>query len=536
MIKPILKIIHLLLIALPGSAICQTCPVITQKITTEGNRSDAPEGFFVYGIYGHNGIFLSKIRDYSPVVLPDTKNDAPMDISLSSNGKWVLYNANGTPFLVRLFPNCKIKIPVSVDRALNVCFWRNQPNGQEAICYMSDFSTVRAVSVKFDKDTVSFSNDRLIVSLGDSLWIRPNLRFCISSNQLFSALHPLYQGGHSSWWTVYLTLPNNGQSVATEANIYKWTDPFSHTGGCAHAMSWDGELCAADVGAMSMSQCLPREHKGFTITPFWKDTDEPQSMENSISKAISMNWCPERFRVGSATEQNFWDWYFGNSNDYVIGNQLGDLADIHGIWLVRWRDNNWTLLTDPNNKIEAFQPAVHFCNMDSVKVDTSQGNSEDPVFDPYDPNFKVVSPNGGEVFYLGDTIKLRLSSKKNINSAVKITIDGGLNWKYLINSSIDPYSDSIIPIILTLNILGVDSSNISDFSECMVMIEDYGTGRYSDYSDSFFTIKHSRPAVSDEEDRGGCGRGVSHALIPIFIIKLRRIYLNKKVKSSNRKQ
>lgn len=531
MFKNLLQITFLL--SLPLICYSQNCPDITRLITTEGSRIDAPDGFYVFAIYDKKGLYFSKIREYSPVIIPGTRSDSPTDISISSNGKWVLYNSAGIPYLVRLSSSCKIKIPIKTDNAAHVCFWRNQPNGEDAICYMENFYTIRALTVQFDMDTVYFGNDRLILSFNDSLPIRPAMRLLISADHLFNPIFPQIGGTYPSWRSEYITLPQKGQGIATPKNVYTWAEPFSHTGGCGHAMSWDGTLCAGDFGTMSESSCLPRNHKGFTITPFWRDTDPPQTMESSISKAVSMNWCPERFRFGSSDDQNFWDWYFGNSNDYLIGNQLGALAEIHGIWLVRWKDNNWTLLTDPLVQIEAYQPAVHFCDMSTVHIDTisqiDTGNVSND--DPNDPQFKIIAPNGGETFYRGDTIQVRLYSRKPINSSLKFTLDGGLTWNLLVNTGIDPFIDTLVSVPLTYRRLKVDSTDTGDFNQCMVLIQDYGTGRYTDCSDSFFSIKYDR-SKSREESGTGCGRGVSHALLLVIVTKLSTT-LKRRVQTKN---
>lgn len=511
-----------------------TCPDFTHLVTTEGTQSEAPEGFFIYGIYGQNGVFISKIRQYSPVVLPYTKSDTPTDMAISSNGKWVLFNSGGIPYLTRLSPGCKVKIPIATSNSSYTCFWRNQPNGEDAICYMVNLSTIRAITAQFTRDTVVFGNDRVIVSLGDSLQIWPGLRLCVSSDQLFSAIHPLVNGSFAAWQSVYLTLPQNGLGIATGANMYKWADSaFIPRAGCGHAMSWDGSLCAADVGKMSTSACLPHEHKGFTITPFWSDTSAPQVMEHSVDEhAISINWCPERFRFGSAVEQNFWDWYFGNSNDYIIGNQRGDLADMHGIWLVRWHDNNWTFLTDPAAKIEAYQPAVHFCSMDTVQVDTAQVGETTAAADPNNPSYKVVSPNGGETFLYGDTLHLVVSCKKHGNIIIRLSTNGGISYQEAYGKAVDPLTDTLILIPLTPDVVTADTSlqndsclNALQFAKCLVRIQDYGNGSYFDVSDSFFSIKGrdfiSEEPLVDSSKGSGCGRGFSLAFLPLIALRSR---------------
>jgi len=115
-----------------------------------------------------------------------------------------------------------------------------------------------------------------------------------------------------------------------------------------------------------------------------------------------------------------------------------------------------------------------------------------PWPDPNDPGYAIVSPNGGEHYYVGDTLRIEVTSAKPGNAFLELTLEAGYyrltvpGLDHSINPQNEPVYSFVIPEFFHY---GVDDSVSAVSGTCRVGIYDYGFAeQYHDQSDNWFHI------------------------------------------------
>jgi hypothetical protein len=495
------------------SAWSATCPSFTHMDDiTIVNRSTLPVGYYIFGRASSTGLYRSLVHSCRIQQVPGTGSDIVEYTDISDDGHWILYVDSRVPKIVLTLIDGSHRIAVPVDSVepgfpTIAGFYRRSPLGDE-IFYMADSYTLRAVRTTLQDTNVSFGADRTIARLLDPTRLETRVvmnihdSYGISADQVFGNFCP-WNGSSFVWRSGYLTIPLGGTGTATTADLYQWkNDSLQTTNGCQHTMSHDGRYCLANPGSVG-SACVPRwNHKGFYITPFRRKGDPPVDIyaENIDVYGTSINWCPAEYRFGTGSEVNFTDWHFSNDTEYVIGAQEGSRSPYHGMWLVAWRTSTWSQLSPDTDSIDVSHPSAYLGAVDSLSFDTAtapvdSGTDTIPHMDPFDPHYRVLSPNGNEVFRAGEACTVRVTSTKHGNAVARVSPDGGLSLFDLpgLTRSIDPLSDSVIVWTIPHWFVsahpggGLDSTSlVSDY--CQIVIQDYSVDTYRDESDSFFRI------------------------------------------------
>jgi hypothetical protein len=474
------------------------CPSYTHKNDAiSGRQSDLPPGFFVYS-YEYDpanqvkGLYISDIRNFSPSIIPNTENEVPRSIKISDDGKWILYVNGYDAYVISIDGSKKYKAPLSGAQVLMVDLYRNGPNGTE-ICYTTT-DTVRqeiyAIQVSLDS-IASFGAIRTLADLTGSFRLEPYYPISVVKDQILSAFSLLWQGAYVLRMG-FLTIPDGGRGLALPQHMYKWANEVGkQVWGCNSTMSHDGSQCVyipgnAGMGGLGggMGTCIPPEHRGFVVTPFRRVTDTAITMDDHIDKyGLSINWCPPQYNFGTWDQMDFRSWYFGNNNSLVIGCQSGTLAPVKGIWMVDWKSNVWTRLNPPDSIIPADWPAVYFTGTDT-------GNA-------IDPQYRVIRPNGGEQFSVGQACTVTVTSRRDANAGIRLKLEKGKYSLLLpgMTTSINPRVDSTfiftIPDSFTIVQGGGQIVKVSSVSDsCSICVLDYtpSTG-FHDCSDNLFSIK-----------------------------------------------
>jgi len=123
--------------------------------------------------------------------------------------------------------------------------------------------------------------------------------------------------------------------------------------------------------------------------------------------------------------------------------------------------------------------------------------------DAFDPQYRIISPNGGEIFQIGQPCSVRVSSRQYGQAILEIVI-GRRNFPVPgLNRSITLPEDSLIVFTVpeSLSVPAYDPvaqqtalrsySTVSD--SCLIKITDYQNGEYVDYSDCYFTVREHDP-------------------------------------------
>lgn len=126
--------------------------------------------------------------------------------------------------------------------------------------------------------------------------------------------------------------------------------------------------------------------------------------------------------------------------------------------------------------------------------------------DEFDPWFRIISPNDGEVFYVGEQCTVKVRSRFPVPSAM-LYVSVGEEY-YLTPPSMLPvmgaslpgdsaagaYGDStVIATIFTVpdSFSQFGGGNVYGVSEeCLIAIHPYTTAEYSDTSDCYFSIRN----------------------------------------------
>lgn len=135
----------------------------------------------------------------------------------------------------------------------------------------------------------------------------------------------------------------------------------------------------------------------------------------------------------------------------------------------------------------------------SVQPDGRKGAAEalcDPVDTTDEIHFRVIYPNGGEVFRVGDTVDIQVCSEDPDRyllgeAAVELSVDRGINW-LAVTGTVSP-DESVLTHVIPGAYLGYDENNneisvdaISD--HCRIRITSYIVQQDYDISDGAFRI------------------------------------------------
>jgi hypothetical protein len=479
-----------------------SCPSYMHKEDVQiGNSRDLPEGFFVFDRDTNPGLYKSPLQNFQSSLIPNTKNVFPRSISISNDGRWIFFVDSRTniPFLIRGNGCHKSKVPTIGVPLGGFCpggFYRNSPYGDE-IFYLAGNKEIHALKVTLTANGPVFGDDRTIAMLS-SLCLNPlyTVQYAVSRDQIFGEISPVAADSTIILRTGFLTIPGNGTGIATDANIYQWAhDDYRIVEGCGHTMSFDGQFTLANSGPFfySSSRCIPTGHKGFCVTPFRRDGDPPVDLytEHFLKFGTSINWCPEQCRAG---DHDFWGWYFTNSTTYVAGRMISRGGNSCG-WMIDWQKSIWTMLCPIDSNIRIQQPAAYIGAVDTgnLYIDFAclgDDTLDDPYNDSANPVYKVISPNGGELFHINGQCTVKVSSVRPGNAILFLLLDGGhYNVLLTTSHSFDPQHDStlIFTIPDRFDIYGFEVSSASD--KCKIRIEDYfNRAQYYDESDGYFQI------------------------------------------------
>ncbi len=501
----------------------QHCPSYTRKQTILGNSGDLPDGYVVFSHADANGVYRSPIHPFEPVLIRGTRGDRASSVHISDCGEWVLYVKYGTriPFLVKRDGSQKVVVPrvgCDIEYPTVAGFYRESPYGME-IYYQANYDRINAVTVDLSGNTPKFGNHRTIADL-EGLYGVHNaaiVNFHVSGDRIFGAIGPVVNGLMQQR-TGYLTIPDKGKGIADPGHLYQWAyDDSSTMDGCGHALSHDGSLALAIAGRWGTSTCVPKEHKGFYITDFRYYRDPPMDMfiDHIQNNGISINWCPPEYRNRSRLEIDFWGWYFGNRNDYVVGRQAGTQTPVRGIWLVEWSTNTWTLVSPPDSAIDALPPAVFFGpTPDSLWIpDTNDTIPDDTgLVDPLDPGYKIVYPRGGETFFIGDTCTIRITAKREGSAGLFLVQSSGIRRIPLpgLDASVRPPIDSVVTFVVpdSFTVLDYDNAARESVYKKIDVTQDPWTLEIRDYSQKRYYDQTADPiyflsdyfSLYDDED------------------------------------
>ncbi|MDQ3002955.1 MAG: hypothetical protein M3Y08_17045 [Fibrobacterota bacterium] len=112
-----------------------------------------------------------------------------------------------------------------------------------------------------------------------------------------------------------------------------------------------------------------------------------------------------------------------------------------------------------------------------------------------DGHYRVVSPNGGESFKVGDSLKVRVTSGGNDSEAVvylAITRNGTLTTVILPGSpsgNIDPRNRCTLAFLVPDSVRGTSGKKVPLVSDSVrIRIAKYNFETISDYSDGYFRV------------------------------------------------
>jgi hypothetical protein len=138
------------------------------------------------------------------------------------------------------------------------------------------------------------------------------------------------------------------------------------------------------------------------------------------------------------------------------------------------------------------------CNKSSTGPDTAHcPNSPQPVaIDNFDPWYRIVSPNGGETFHVGQPCTVSVKSRLPPVASAIITVD--IEGMVLYPNGVAPVAispkgnDVVATVVFTVpdTFVQQGGSPVSAISDkCLIRVQDYNSPQYGDYSDCYFSIK-----------------------------------------------
>jgi hypothetical protein len=129
---------------------------------------------------------------------------------------------------------------------------------------------------------------------------------------------------------------------------------------------------------------------------------------------------------------------------------------------------------------------------------------------PAGPCATVVTPNGGEVFEIGDTMVITVDGDEcGIATQVMLMLNIGRHsvqiGEYSFSPRIEPTHFLIIPGVITTS-AGDEISPVSN--ECTICVADYNNPSVADWSDNAFSIVGGPSRVTQFEPRSIAGESV----------------------------
>lgn len=388
------------------------CPTYTHKDdVVVGNPGDLPNGWLVYrkgtpgggGTGWQNGLFRSPVNSFAETVVTGTSGDSPTSMDISPDGEWIVYLSGGSIYLVKSTGGSRTEVPYVNFNVASLGlswtgFYRNSPNGLEI--FYHDFNWAGqvylcAIPVDLSGDTPAFGTARMILESQPpnspgyeyALWIQSGSA-SVWGDQIFG----LFQYTTKKTLNGFAVIPDGGSGIATFADFYQFTQqPAEDYWGCGQTMSHDGLFCASNSANVG-DTCVPNksvgmvgsDHKGIYITRFLRAGETPSmAIDDQImdpTYGISINWCPEQYRVGDFSQIDFTNWNFSNSNQYLAGVLKGSAVESqgfsYGIWVVHWETSTWTQV-NPNTTSAVYdEPALYFPGLSSV---TPERRSQSPA-------------------------------------------------------------------------------------------------------------------------------------------------------------
>jgi len=521
------------------------CPSYTKKDNVpEPSSAELPQGWYAFYFDSLPGLYISSIQNYDPFIVPNTTHDNPRLIDISENGKWMLYIDQNTCRVFVIRPDGHGKKEISVPYADSAFpktagFYHASPYSSE-IFYMAEKAKMAALRVEFGETATVIGEHRLIADLGTQTWFAKGFsdQYTVWRDQIYGRLDRWY-GGKYVGKTAFVTIPDSGRGIARYSNIYQWRND-QHTGrwGCGHTMSSNGEYTLAN-SALIGSACVPNrkntpmmDHKGFYIAPFRCDGDSAIEIDDHIDAfGTSINWCPERLRFGSHTEVDFTSWHFSNNNDYVIGILGGSSTPYYGIWIIHWKTNAWTLVTPSDQTEKQYQdPALHFgppVNRDALAEDTA--TILDPNPKAKGSKYRVLSPNGGETYHVGDTMQIEIFSKVNARATLALRIDRYLFPLPGFEADFNPKQRNIISFVIPpalmksvwddVNNTSKDSAFSTVSNKCKIRLQDYSEKTEYDESDDYFAIAPSIGILHPDGMFGNVSDRRLLSVVPAHIVR-----------------
>jgi hypothetical protein len=337
-----------LAVALAASGNAQT-PSYMKKYGVIGQRGSLPKGYFLYVDFVGKTIMKMNLQSGEPSAIPNTNDVSTHSTSwlrISPDGNWVLYKSKSLT-LIRIDGTGKTVVN---DGSSNIYgsqygFVHNGPNGLE-IFYWRDNSDNHTWALKVDlsgKNAV-FGAKRIILSSlhwGDDDDYR---------RQTFVAKNHIYGSGPR-----WITIPNNGMGTATSGDTWSYSNPGRTS--CGHAMSWDGSLVTENPAPPRNIPCIPANgmHVGPVIMPFFeKGSPAIDRVDLWLTKAVSINFCPEEYYADGKHDYHEWNWT--NHREYLTCREWISGAspwDPKGVWILHWPTNTWTLMTRPGGHTTA---------------------------------------------------------------------------------------------------------------------------------------------------------------------------------------
>ncbi len=387
-----------------GNVFGQDCPAYTHRDDVViGDAASLPEGWVVYrkgtvsggNVSWGNGLYRSAVGSFGEMQVSGTEGHKPTSMDISPDGKWVVYlNQNdGDIYLVPSAGGTPVRVPyVNFNEASLPLRWtgfyRGSPNGLEI--FYHDFNwqgdvLLCAIPVDVSGKAPSFGTARKLVASQPpggvgfqfTVWIQSG-SFAVWKDQVFG----IFMYPNNTTMNGFVTIPENGAGVANADDFYQFSElPPEDYWGCGQTMSPDGLYCASN-SALIGSSCVPNklhspdpmDHKGFYITRFLRDDMPAIAIDDQIEDpeyGVSINWCPEQYRIGDDSQIDFTNYNFSNSNEYLVGVLKGtaipQLELSYGIWVIHWSTSTWTQMS-PNTTTTIYdEPAAYFPGLSSVE-------------------------------------------------------------------------------------------------------------------------------------------------------------------------
>jgi hypothetical protein len=124
--------------------------------------------------------------------------------------------------------------------------------------------------------------------------------------------------------------------------------------------------------------------------------------------------------------------------------------------------------------------------------------------DPLDPAYRIISPNGGETFHIGQQCTVRVTSQRSGSAELRVVIGryrftpppfdvfaAYLEGNTSVDTVIFAIPDSFVYTSFNTTTQQVDTTKLSSVTDsCFIEIADYNHPQYLDYSDCYFRIKN----------------------------------------------